>query len=39
MHFVAHRKLSNGTSATINNGLLEAFLSIVMERKIIDDDD
>ena len=38
MHFVAHRKLNNDTSATIN-GLPEGFLSLVVERKIIDDDD
>ena len=37
-HFVAHRKLNNDTSATIN-GLPEGFLSLVVERKIIDDDD
>ena len=37
-HFVAHRKLNNDTSATIN-GLPEGFLSLAVERKIIDDDD
>ena len=37
-HFVAHRKLTNDTSATIN-GLPEVFLSLVVERKIIDDVD
>ena len=39
MHFVAHRKLNNDTSATINNRLPEGFLSLVVEWKIIDDDD
>ena len=38
MHFVAYRKLSNDTSATIN-GLPKDFLSLGVERKIVDDDD
>ena len=38
MHFVAYRKLSNDTSATIN-GLPKDFLSLWVERKIVDDDD
>ena len=38
MHFVAYRKLSNDTSATIN-GLRKDFLSLWVERKIVDDDD
>ena len=37
-HFVAHRKLNNDTSGTIN-GLTEGFLSLAVERKIIDDVD
>ena len=36
--FGVHRKLANDTSATIN-GLPEGFLSLAVERKIIDDDD
>ena len=39
MHFVAHRKLNNDTSARINSGIPEGFLSLVVEWKIIDDDD
>ena len=39
MHFVAHRKLNNDTSATINSGIPEGFLSLVVEWKIINDDD
>ena len=38
MHFVAYRKLSNDTSATIS-GLPKDFLSLEIERKIIEDDD
>ena len=38
MHKVAYRELSNDTSVTIN-GLPKDFLSLGVERKIIDDDD
>ena len=38
MHFFASRKLKKDTSATINR-LPKDFLSLGVERKIIDDDD